>query len=93
MANFGRALQRGNLHNWVCKVVMHDNVLLVFLDEGSGRRRRDIAKGAIGDRSARLCRNIISCKRVQTLRNSVRYDEWRRRTAVMLHNGRDDACE
>lgn len=85
MANFGSALQRRDLHNWMCQVVMHDNVLLVFLDERSRRRRRNIAERAIGDRGARLCRNIVSCKRVQTLRSGVRYNAWRRRTALMLH--------
>lgn len=85
MANFGRALQRRNLHNRMCQVVMHDYVLLVFLDERSRRRRRDIAERAIGDRGARLCRNIVGCKRVQTLRSGVRYNAWRRRTALMLH--------
>lgn len=85
MANFGRALQRRNLHNRMCQVVMHDYVLLVFLDERSRCRRRDIAERAIGDRGARLCRNIVGCKRVQTLRSGVRYNAWRRRTALMLH--------
>ena len=84
MANFGSALQRRNFHDWVCKVVMHDNVLLVSLDEGSRCRLWDITERAIGDRGARLCRNIVGCKRVQTLRSSIRYNAWRRRTGLML---------
>jgi hypothetical protein len=93
MANFGSALQRRNLHNRVCKEVMHDNVLLVFLDERGRRRWRDVAERAIGDRGARLCRNIVGCKRVQTLGGSVRDDAGRRRTVLMLHNERDGSCD
>ncbi len=72
---------------------MHDNVLLVFLDERSGRRGRDVAERAIGDCGARLCRNIVSCKRVQTLGGGVRDNAGRRRTALMLHNVRDGSCD
>ena len=93
MADFGSALQRRNLHNRVCKEVMHDNVLLVFLDERSRRGWRNVAERAIGNRGARFCREIVGCKRVQTLGGSVRDNAWRRRAVLMLHNERDGSSD
>ncbi len=52
VANFGSALQRRNLYNRVCEVVLHHNVLLVFLDERSRRGWRNVAERAIGDSGA-----------------------------------------
>lgn len=93
MTNFGSALQRGNLHNRVCKEVMHDNVLLVFLDERRRCRWWNVAERAIGDRGAGLRRYIVHCKRIQTLGGSVRDNAGRRRTVFVLHNRRHGSCD